>query len=437
MHLTGLYPDWWQGRRFKRPVHAWASSVTNEATRDNPQNKLLGPSKAEMGSGAIPLSCIDMDSMTWSRALSNLCDTVRIHHISGGLSYLSFKSYVMGEDKWQGPTLDIVWCDEEPPAKIYSEGLARTNLGTRASDSESGMMMLTCTPLKGMTDVMSYFYPEPSTNSRHMTMMDIWDLEGVLYSEQQIKDIVESYPSHERDARSRGIPMMGTGRVYPIDESLIMEEAFKIPHDWRRLAGIDIGWDHPTAVVHLALEPFMGSKDFIAHVYACYAAKEEVYAVHADAIKQRGDWIPVAWPHDANKADPNSGISVAGQYRAKGVNMLHEHATFYEGGFSVETGVQAILNMMKTGRFKVFSHLRDWFHEFRHYHRAVPKGAIVNKAPQIVKVNDDRMDATRYAFMMNRYAKAETIDLAYRHATAGMNYNPLEPATSDGSEVFH
>jgi len=42
-HLTGLYTDDWQGRRFSQPIRAWAAGVTSESTRDTVQRLLLGP----------------------------------------------------------------------------------------------------------------------------------------------------------------------------------------------------------------------------------------------------------------------------------------------------------------------------------------------------------------------------------------------------------
>ena len=55
-HLTGLYPDWWKGRRFRNPITAWAGGVSNETTRDIVQAELLGsPDDPEaFGAVAIP-----------------------------------------------------------------------------------------------------------------------------------------------------------------------------------------------------------------------------------------------------------------------------------------------------------------------------------------------------------------------------------------------
>jgi hypothetical protein len=33
MHLTGRYPDWWQGKTFDTAVRLWAAGVTGEGTR--------------------------------------------------------------------------------------------------------------------------------------------------------------------------------------------------------------------------------------------------------------------------------------------------------------------------------------------------------------------------------------------------------------------
>ena len=66
---------------------------------------------------------------------------------------LGFKTYDQGRTKWQGETLDFVWFDEEPPQDVYIEGLTRTN-------ATGGMVYLTFTPLKGISDVVHSFINE-------------------------------------------------------------------------------------------------------------------------------------------------------------------------------------------------------------------------------------------------------------------------------------
>lgn len=157
MHATGRYPDWWDGATFDKAPVIWASGVTSESTRDNPQRVLVGnpPQEDAWGTGTIPKECL----VDWDRAMGvpNLLDNVVVKwggggDVQAGESIIYFKSYEKGREKWQGPTIDVVWFDEEPPLDIYTEGLTRTNRGQRSQFS-----YITFTPLMGMSEVVSLF----------------------------------------------------------------------------------------------------------------------------------------------------------------------------------------------------------------------------------------------------------------------------------------
>lgn len=149
-HLTGFYPPGWNGKRFDKPVRAWAAGVTNESTRDVVQAKLIGPpeSTEAWGTGYIPKAAL-LDTAT-ARSIANALDTVSVQHASGGASLLQFKSYEKGREKWQGAALEVIWMDEEPPLDIYTEALTRTN-------ETGGIVYITFTPLKGMSEVVTRF----------------------------------------------------------------------------------------------------------------------------------------------------------------------------------------------------------------------------------------------------------------------------------------
>jgi len=381
MHLTGAYPDWWQGHRFAGPTMGWAAGVTAETTRDTVQRLLLGRPGAP-GTGALSGSALV--ATTTGRGVADLVDGIRVRHVSGGLSRLAFKSYEKGREKWQGETIDFLWLDEEPPESIYVEGLARLG-ATR------GIAWTTFTPLKGMSSVVARFLVEESPD-RTVTRMAIEEV-GHLDA-NEVARIVAGYPAHEREARARGVPMLGSGRVFPVTEAAIREDSQPIPRHWARIAGIDFGWDHPTAVVWLAWDRDADT----VHVTDCYRAREQVPAVHAAAIRARGVWIPLAWPHDALAHDKTSGQTLAEQYRSHGLTMLHERAQFEDGGSGVEAGIMELLERMQTGRLRVAAGLQDWWEEFRLYHR---------KDGRIVAERDDLLDATRYALMMLRFAVPE------------------------------
>lgn len=154
LHLTGLYPKWWEGRRFDKPVRAWAAGKTNETTRDIIQAKLFGgvrrdgQAKGFTGTGLVPGETIGQ--VTWKQGVADLADTIKIKHESGGWSVLGLKAYQQGRGSFEGTEQDIIWLDEEPPLDVYTEALIRTM-------TTDGLCILTFTPLEGMSDVVMSF----------------------------------------------------------------------------------------------------------------------------------------------------------------------------------------------------------------------------------------------------------------------------------------
>lgn len=394
MHLTGRYPDWWVGQTFNKPPLLWAGSVTGEATRDNPQRILIGPppKEEEWGTGFIPAECIV--DRTRAMGVPNLLDSVVVRwggggDVQAGEAVLALKAYEKGREKWQGPTVDGVWFDEEPDEEIHSEGLTRTNNGQRGQFS-----IMTFTPLLGMSTVVCiYIMPaadDIGAKYRHVTNMTIEDAEH--YTPEERAKIVASYAPHEREARAKGIPIMGSGRVFPIPEEDIAIEPIPIPAHWPRIIGLDFGWDHPTAAVEMVWDKD-GKRVIVTNAYR---KREATPIIHAAAIKPWGEWIPVSWPRDGLAHDKGSGEQLAQLYRNQGLKLTEEWAQFEDDrGVGVEAGIFEMLDWMQTGRFKVFRHLNEWWEEFRLYHR---------EEGEIVAERDDLMSATRYAFVMRRKA---------------------------------
>ncbi len=69
-----------------------------------------------------------------------------------GWSTLGFKSYQQGRGSFEGTALHGIWLDEEPPEDVYGECLIRTA-------TTDGIVMLTFTPLAGMSEVVMSFMP--------------------------------------------------------------------------------------------------------------------------------------------------------------------------------------------------------------------------------------------------------------------------------------
>lgn len=390
MHLTGRYPDDWKGKRFDHPTVGWAAGVTNLSTRDTVQRILMGRSDpeegvAQWGTGSIPAECI-VGITRNPHGVANSIESVSVRHVSGGISTLYFKSYEQGREKWQGETLDFVWFDEEPPEDIYSEGKTRVQAG---DENRGGIVYITFTPLLGMSNVVKRFLLDkvPGTHDTNMTIED-----AEHYSPERRKQIVDAYPAHEREARAKGVPILGSGRVFPVEEALIKIPAFRIPPHWPRIAGCDFGWDHPAAGAWLAWDRDTDT----VYVYDCYRQREQTAVYHAHYFVSKGKWIPVAWPADGLQTEKGKGEALKSQYEGHGVNMLSKHATMEDGSNSVEASIGAMLERMQSGRFRVFEHLSDWFEEFRLYHRQDGK---------IVAIGEDILSATRIAVMMLRHAE--------------------------------
>lgn len=390
MHLTGKYPDWWTGLRFHRPVRVMCGSESGELTRKGAQRLLLGPpeKRDEWGTGAIPKDCVMGHSM--KAGVADAVSSLTVKNEYGGDSVVQFNSYDQGRTKWQADTVDIVWFDEEPPLDIYSEGLTRTQ-------AVGGVVFVTFTPLLGMSQVVKRFLMEKPAGSV-VVRMTIDDAEH--YSKEQREAIIAAYPEHEREARARGIPIMGSGLVFPVAESTISVAPFEIPPHWARINGVDFGWGHPAAFSCMAHDRDTDT----VYVYDAWKVKETPVMTQAGMVVGKGlANLPWAWPHDGLQHDKGSGNELRKQYEKFGMNMLPERAQFEvqpdgrAGGNSVEAGISMMLERFQTRRLRVFSHLEDWFSELRMYHR---KDGI------IVKQDDDIISATRYGLMMLRKAKS-------------------------------
>jgi phage terminase large subunit-like protein len=152
--LTGKYKDWFPGRRFPGPVVAWVAGTDTRVNREVIQPLLFGAETAR-GSGLIPAD--DIISTVAKVGTPGGIDVALIRHVSGGTSRLLFKSYETGAASFAGAKADVIWCDEEPPDSVYQEVLAR--LTSTSPGERSGLLMLSMTPLKGLSEVALKFLP--------------------------------------------------------------------------------------------------------------------------------------------------------------------------------------------------------------------------------------------------------------------------------------
>ncbi len=373
LHLTGRYPDWWKGIRFNRAISAWAAGTTSTTARDIVQFKLIG-SPENRGTGMIPAKHI-IKTTPKAGGVPNSVDTILVKHISGGISRCKIKSYAEGRKSFEGTEQDFIWLDEECPLNIYTECVTRTM-------TTNGKIILTFTPLEGLTETVLQFMPDGELkqvqDGNRFLVQATWDDAPHLTKEQKDK-LWAALPPHQREARSKGIPQLGSGAIYPIQENNIVVEDFAIPNYWLRCYALDVGWKK-TACLWGATDPT--SK--ITYLYSEYYQGQAEPIIHAEGIKARGVWIPGVIDSAAHGRSQEDGKQLFQIYQDLGLDIENANK-------SVEAGIYKVWQMLSTNRLKVFKSLVNWLTEFRLYRRD-DKGHIVKK-------QDHLMDDTRYLVM--------------------------------------
>lgn len=384
MHVTGIYPEWWNGYVYDRPINIWVAGVTNAETYQSLKKYYVGDLGVE---GFIHSSLI-----VRKEPQKHL---YYIQHSSGGISKLRFKSYEQGEDAWQAETLDGVHMDEEPPYKIYSEAITRT---ASTSPGHHGMITLSMTPLKGVTSIMLKYMqttimddkgeeietrnvaPEELVNSKIYVLASHED--ATHMSKEEKKRLYDSYSPHEREARTKGIPSLGSGLIYPVHESKLLVSPFEIPEHWPRCFGMDFGW-HNTAAVFMAHD----QDNDVVYLYGEYLAGHLTPQHHAfQLVKQGADWMPGAYDHAGEGSGQVDGANVVDLYQQAGIrNWIPADKR------SVNKGIYTVLQRMETDKLKIFNTLTKTMTELRMYAR--------DDNGKVKKGNDHLLDAARYGIV--------------------------------------
>jgi hypothetical protein len=199
-------------------------------------------------------------------------------------------------------------------------------------------------------------------------------------SEEQKKSILSGIPPWQRQARTLGLPSIGAGAIYPLDEGDITVAPFEIPHHWARGYGFDTGWNR-TAAIFLARDPDSGG--WVA--YKEYYRGKVDPAIHVRGLEQLGaDWMTGVIDPAARGQRGLAGEKLLDVYREMGLKLeLADNA--------VGAGITMVWDWLSTGKLKLFSNLSNTLAEFRLYQR--------DEKGNIVKAHDHLMDALRYAVM--------------------------------------
>ena len=388
-HLTGRYPDGWVGRRFKGCTSWWVCGKSSETIRQILQPLLLGEI-GRFGTGLVPKDDLDLDSLKEAKKAATGIGTFRVAHVSGGWSQVEFKSYDQGRSAFEG-TERSIWCDEEPPEDVYAECLLRTMTG-------ENLLMLTFTPLRGASKVVLNFakegsFEDGSIGAGRFVSSCTWD--DVPHLDDAVKkELLASIPPYQRDARSKGIPALGSGAIYPISEDAIFIDPIPIAKHWKRAFGLDVGWNR-TAAIWGAIDPDSG----VMYCYREHYLGEATPVIHAAAIRgQAGKdaWIPGVIDPASRGRMQDDGNQLMQNYIDLGLNLEKANNV-------VESALWDILEAMQQGRLKFFSTLTSFKKEFRSYAR--------DEKGKVIKENDHLCDALRYLWNSGRDAACSEVQI--------------------------
>lgn len=383
-HAIGWYPWWWQGHTFnhKENIKIIIAGDSNTTVRDILQEKLLGGGVLggeDTGTGMIPKKYIRQ--IFRKNGVKEFADKFTVDRLNGGIAEVILKSYEQGRKMFQGVEADIILLDEEPPnLDIYGECMLR--LATT-----NGIMMLSFTPLMGLTPLIQELVSKQKENPRDFDITTAgWD--DVPHLDEEMKaSLLASVPEWQLESRRNGVPQLGAGAIYRKVYSDIEVAPFEIPSHWKKMYALDVGWK-TTAVVFGAIDPDNNK----IYIYDELYVHEKQPHEYARMIKERGKWLPGVIDGASNGSSQIDGRKIFEMLKAEGLDLRFADK-------AIEAGILKTHEHLIFDKLRFFKGLDNLKSEYNNYHR--------DENGKIVKRDDHLMDALRYLVMGTQHAKVE------------------------------
>lgn len=429
-HATGIYPDWWEGRKFEHAPTIALAGVDANHNRLVLQDKLFGTTNrnltTDVGTGTLPLDFIVPDSVINNR--DGAIGGCHVKHISGKQSQILFKSYSQGRQAIQGFPADLIAIDEAPPdEEFWDEARIRTS-------ARDGLIMCAFTPLLGLTPLVETFWMLPEledapeddygkkrkSNGNWAMVRSTWqDAPHIKNQEEQI----DGMPRHVVATRTMGIPLAGAGRVFEesIENITYDPKNLVVRDEWLHIIGIDIGHGSgrdPSAIMLIAKDESTGmyylTDEWVGQVESTRELAKRIRGIAT------GD-VNVAWPRDLNATTLSAGSTVFEQLRnVLGINLLSKPFLNPPGADNKQNnykmpGIKFIQDLIAERKLLISEDCAHFIKEYNNY--------SYTKTGKLQDGRDDAIDAFRYGIM--------SID-RYGDTIIGDNYDWGEP-----EEYFH
>lgn len=339
---------------------------------------------------------------------------------------IEFKSYEMGLGSMKSESIGGYWCNEEVPFEIVDE------IQWRCRDYNSPGWA-DFTPIENKSPEWEEFHEDPKTCPRTWKFYHLNTELNTAIPREYTEQMLARTPEDMRDTRRIGTFSHRVGQVFkefklalhvvdPTDPEVrdrlnLRARPPHIPHDWRRLRGLDFGFNNPTACVWIAKDHDNRYYVFDEY-YETQAKLEEV----ADAIIHRH------WDY----TDPYFGTTWCDHNEPRTTAWLNERGL--GASPARKNPALAILQLRSLmmpsqgdGRpqFYVFSHCENTIRELRTMR--YPPGTDTRNPQELpMPKNDHCPDAIMYAIYSDYKANNETgITTGYKRNDArrhGVNY---------------
>jgi len=279
-----------------------------------------------------------------------------------------------GREKYQGGAVSLVILDEEHPQDIFDECMLRCI-------DYKGIVVLTMTPLKGITWPHDIFFENPQSG---YTQYAISGLDNPWISSVKLRRAISHMSEESQRSRLFGDFTNQQGVVYPeLSRSIHVVESFDPPAHWPRDRSIDFGVKNPFACLYFAHD----ERDDVLHVYDEYYATERTTVENGRILNNRNPNTDFRW----TVADPESRDGRLTLSRECGIET--KNAPKHVGVIETINWVKERLALDAEGKPHLIIHnnCRNLLKEFRLYRWS--EGAGKDKP---IKKNDHALDALRY-----------------------------------------
>lgn len=400
-HITGRYPDWWEGAKIQGSGHTfWAVGITLDSVATVIQKELFGVADIrapDVGSGTIPKECINFD--TAFNKDGDKLKSCQIKHVNGGYNTLRFYSSE-NTAVMMGARCALIWMDEEAlnGMEVYSQ--CKTRLINAFGPGKNGLLMITATPERGNTEL-NQLFDNDETGLLYIKSASWYDCPN--FTPEQIEKELSTIPAWQREMRSMGIPVIGTGAIFPYaDEDITVNSVNPRAH-WQAVIALDWGVSVDATVIAVMIHNPDADIYYLYDLIYCDASDYDRSPANVADIINNSPYagLPVIRPHDhpalsnqlrdlgVNVQIPPASNPPASQLRVK------RASTDSRGAQDIQTGIDEMNYLLSEGRLKIMAHCYKWFEEKRtYYYRLIKSSGKLERTKP-----DHAIDASRYALM--------------------------------------